>query len=250
LAACLKAAGVGRGDEVILTSYSCLAVPTAVLAIGAKPIYVDIDVDTLNVRKEEVLDAITSNTKAVVVQHTMGKSAPVVEIIKALKPLGITVIEDCALSLGATLAGRPLGTFADAATYSMELSKTLSCGWGDLLLVNQPVLQKEVDRLYRDLPEQSLLQSFRDLLQIVISTWCNHPWFVSFPGKYVMRLAWGLRLFRPSTPPIEYDGLVRPDFIRKMGFAHALLGRLQWEDSQKVLARCRANVELLRQHLI
>lgn len=250
LAACLQAAGVGEGDEVIVTSYTCLAVPTAVVAAGARPVYVDVDPATLNSTCRQVLDAVTVHTRAVVVQHTIGNPADVDEILRAVKPMGITVIEDCALSLGAYRSGKPVGSWADAAVFSMELSKTLSCGWGGLLRINAPELRSSVERLYGSIPEQSRLQSLRDLLQTVISTWCSHPAFVDFPGKYVMWLAWKLRFFRPSTPPDEFEGKTASDFVRKMGIFQALLARLQWKDWQLILDRCRTNVELLRSDLV
>jgi hypothetical protein len=63
------------------------------------------------------------------------------------------VIEDCALAAGSSVAGQSAGTFGDAAVFSMELSKTLSCGWGGILLVRDRKLADEVERLLRCLPE-------------------------------------------------------------------------------------------------
>ena len=70
LALALRSAGIGVGDEVLLSSYTCLAVPTAVIATGATPVYSDIDLETLNVSVESTRAALSPRVRAIVVQHT------------------------------------------------------------------------------------------------------------------------------------------------------------------------------------
>ena len=142
-AACLKAAGVGEGTEVLLSSFTCIAVPAAILAAGATPVYTDINAITLNVTPEIILRSITPKTKAVILQHTFGCSSDVQEIIDVIKDRNILLIEDCALALGSKHNGVFLGSSADAAIFSLEQSKTISTGWGGLLIIKNKALAKK-----------------------------------------------------------------------------------------------------------
>lgn len=247
--ACFLKTFVNQGDEVIVSAYTCLAVPTGLVAAGAVPVYVDIDSDTLAINEARLWEAVTPKTKAIIVQHTLGNPASIEEICHKAHQFGLLVIEDCALSLGTKINGCYVGTFGDAAIFSMELSKTLSCGWGGLLLVNNIKLVDAMDQSYESVPEQLIAKSTRDLLQTMISTWCSHPLLMDFPGKYIMWLSWKVGLFRPSTPPVEFKGIVANDFLQKMGGAQILLARLQWRRFELIAAACANNHALFAAEL-
>lgn len=249
LAACLKAAGLGPEDEVLLSSYTCLAVPTAVIAAGAKPVYIDINPETLNVEADAVNAALSPRVRAVVVQHTLGKVAPIQAIVEEARKRGVLVIEDCALSVGSSIDGRDVGTFGDAAIFSMELSKTLSCGWGGVLLVNDRELATAVRKYYATLPEPGRWSSTRDLWQTAISALCHQPVLYDTVGKYVLYLGFKIGLFRKSTPRAEFDGCISPGFMVKMAGAQTGLARLQWRDLGKVATACEEHAGELRQVL-
>jgi len=240
---------VNEGDEVIISSYTCLAVPSAVIAADAVPVYIDIEPNTLSINEAQLWSAVNKKTKAIVIQHTLGNPASIQKISRKANSLGLLVIEDCALSLGTLIEGRNVGTFGDASIFSMELSKTLSCGWGGLLLVNNTDLVPKISRSYISVPEQPILKSTCDLLQTIISTWCTHPKFFEFPGKYIMQLCWKIKLFRPSTPKEEFMGVTAKDFLHKMGKAQTLLATLQWRKSQTVTATCAKNYAMLVKNL-
>ena len=250
LTLCLKAAGVGPGDEVLLSAYTCLAVPTAVIAAGAKPVYVDINKDTLNVEPSAVFEALSSHVRAIVIQHTLGKPAQVQAIVNEAKARGILVIEDCALAVGSKIDTHYVGTFADAAILSMELSKTLSVGWGGILLVNNDQLAKNVSQLYNTLQAPSWWSTSRDLCQTVISSWCYQPRVPHWLQKYVMYAGFKSRLFRSSTPKLEFEGVVGSNFLIKMGGIQAALALLQWSDFAKIMSTCERNAEVLREVLL
>ena len=246
LTACLKAAGVGAGDEVLVSAYTCLAVPTGVIAVGARPVYMDIDPGTLNVDAASVSAALSPRVKAIIVQHTLGKVAPIEVIVTEARRRGILVIEDCALSVGSSLEGRQVGTFGDAAIFSMELSKTLSCGWGGILVVNDGKLATAVTRLYHLLPERGVWASTRDLWQTVVSAWCYRPALYALPGKYILFLGFRSGLFRSSTPKPEYEGKVAADFMVRMAGPQAALASRQWRDLSAIAAACERNAQQLR----
>ena len=249
IAACLRAAGVTTGDEVVVSAYSCLAVPTGVLAAGATPVYSDIDPDTLNATAETVLQAVTPRTRAVVIQHTLGSVAPVTRIVSALAPRRLLIIEDCALSVGSESGGTLVGTTADAAVFSMELSKTISAGWGGLLLVRNAELREKIAALYETLPEPRAARTRADMVQTALSAWCHRPWMFDWFGKYFLFFAFRLGWFRGSTPPAELRGEVTPDFISRMGAPQARFATLQWKNFPRVAKQCATNGDAIRAEL-
>jgi hypothetical protein len=128
----------------------------------------------------------------------------------------------------------------------MELSKTLSCGWGGILAVNTPRVAAAAAGVYETLPEQGYWAATRDLWQTAISAWSHHPALYDRIGKYVLYAGFTAGLFRRSTPPEEYQGGLGSDFIHKLAGAQADLARAQWRDLPAIAARCEANATQLR----
>jgi len=248
LGALLTAAKIGPGDDVLLSSFTCLAVPTAVIAVGARPIYADIDQHTLNITPDTVIKALTPKVRAVVVQHTLGSVADVQGIIAHVRSRGFLVIEDCALAIGTSKDGRLLGCFGDAAYFSMELSKTISSGWGGVLVVNNKNLASRVGNHYSSLTEPSFARTARMALQTAISAVCYSPRMYIL-GRYVIALAFMFRLFGRSTPAEEFNGHVADDFIARIGGAQACLGAHQWRRLTNVADSCEENAKRIRSAL-
>jgi dTDP-3-amino-3,4,6-trideoxy-alpha-D-glucose transaminase len=123
LSIALRALGVGPGDEVVMPSFTFYATAEAALAIGAVPVFCDIDLDTFCVTPETVKAALTPRTKAIVPVHLFGNAAPVPE----LREFGLPVLEDAAQAAGAELGGVKAGALGDAATFSFFPSKNLPC---------------------------------------------------------------------------------------------------------------------------
>ena len=122
----LKIWGIGIGDEVALTGFTCSVMANAVLRCGATPIYIDVDSETLGMDPTALRKCLTKHTKVVVAQHTFGIPCKIDEIIKIARDNGSFVIEDCALSLGSEYKGVKLGNFADAAIFSTDHTKPLN----------------------------------------------------------------------------------------------------------------------------
>ena len=215
LSACLQAAGVNKEDEILISSLTCLAIPTAVVAAGAVPKYYDVDPSTMNAEKESLNDLISEKTKAIVIQHTLGIAAPINAIKSLISNRDIIIIEDCALSIGSTLDQELIGTRADASIFSLELSKTISCGWGGVLLVNNKQLEKKVSKHYESVGNLSLLKSLRMAIQTSLSG-VLYSSGVYFVGKYFIALFFKLGFFEGSTPPKEETGETEKDFISKL----------------------------------
>jgi dTDP-4-amino-4,6-dideoxygalactose transaminase len=119
----LQALGVRPGDEVVVPSFTFYASVEAVAAMGAKPVFCDVDPRTFCVTRDTVEQALTGSTRAVVAVDLFGCLAPLEEI----RSLGVPVVEDAAQAHGARRGGRRAGSFGDAGTFSFFPSKNLGC---------------------------------------------------------------------------------------------------------------------------
>ncbi len=126
----LRACGIGPGDEVLTTAFSFFATAEAIVAVGATPVFVDIELSTYNVDPERVEQAVTPRTKALIPVHLFGHPCAMEEIMEVAKAHRLKVIEDCAQAIGARYHDRPVGSFGDAAALSFYPTKNLG-GYGD-----------------------------------------------------------------------------------------------------------------------
>ncbi len=126
----LLAAGVGPGDEVITSAFTFIATAEAIAYVGATPVFVDIDEKTMNLDLDAVEDAITTKTKAVLPVHIFGQPVDMPALGILAEKHGLTIVEDCAQSFGADIAGRQTGSFGIAGCFSFFPSKNLG-GYGD-----------------------------------------------------------------------------------------------------------------------
>lgn len=147
----LKALGVGEGDEVITTPYSFFATASSIARVGAKPIFVDVEKNSFNIDCSKIQSAITKKTKAIMPVHLFGQCADISYILDIAKANNISVIEDCAQSIGATFQGKQSGTFGDVGCFSFFPSKNLGAfGDGGLVSTNsQDIYQTlKMDRVH------------------------------------------------------------------------------------------------------
>ena len=126
----LLAIGIKKGDEVITASFSWLSVIEVILLLGAKPVYVDINVDDFNINCEELKKKINKKTKAIISVSLFGYPCELDKISKIAKKNKIILIEDSAQSFGAKINQKPLSTYADITCYSFFPSKILGA-YGD-----------------------------------------------------------------------------------------------------------------------
>jgi dTDP-4-amino-4,6-dideoxygalactose transaminase len=128
------------GDEVIMPSYTFVSTANAFVLRGAKPIFVDIREDTLNLDETLVESAITPRTRAIVPVHYAGVACEMDSIFTIAQRYGLKVVEDAAQGVVARYKGRALGAIGDLGTYSFHESKNVISGEGGSLLVNDPNL--------------------------------------------------------------------------------------------------------------
>jgi dTDP-4-amino-4,6-dideoxygalactose transaminase len=143
----LRSAGVGPGDEVITTPFTFIATASAICHAGAEPVFVDIDPATFNLAPEAVERAITPRTRAIIPVHVFGQPAEMIELMAIAKRHGLAVIEDCAQSIGASLAGTSAGAFGDAGVFSFYPTKNLGgCGDGGMAVTNSEAIATRLRR--------------------------------------------------------------------------------------------------------
>lgn len=150
LYAILKAMDIRQGDEVIIPAFTCVVVPNAIMYLGAKPVYVDINPDTYNMDISRLEPVITSKTKVIICQNTFGLSSNLEEIIQIAKKYNLFTIEDCTHGFGGQYNGKPNGSYCDAAFYSTQWNKPYSTGIGGFLVVNNASLVERVESLESD----------------------------------------------------------------------------------------------------
>lgn len=131
---CLRALGVGEGDEVILPSFTFIAAGNAVLYERARPVFVDIDPRTLNIDPEKLERSITPKTRAIIVVHTFGHPADLDPIMTIARKHGLAVIEDACEAIGARYRGRPCGGTGDFGVFGFYPNKPITTGEGGMVV--------------------------------------------------------------------------------------------------------------------
>ncbi|MEM3673263.1 MAG: DegT/DnrJ/EryC1/StrS family aminotransferase [Candidatus Bathyarchaeia archaeon] len=150
----LMAAGIGKGDEVILPSFTFVATAEVVALVGAKPVFVDINPETYNISPELIEKAVTKKTKAIIPVDLYGLSANMRPIREIADKHGLFVIEDAAQAHGATYNGKPPGAFADVACWSFYASKNMTTGEGGMTTTNNEEIAERL-RLIRSHGEKN-----------------------------------------------------------------------------------------------
>jgi perosamine synthetase len=144
LNAAVTAAGVGPGDEVIVSPYTMTASATCALVHGATPVFADIDDATFGLDPDSVRSRITPRTKAIVVVDIFGCPARLDEIMAISAEHGLTVIEDAAQAPGAQYRGRAAGTVGHIGVHSLNYHKTIQCGEGGVALTDDDALAERL----------------------------------------------------------------------------------------------------------
>jgi dTDP-4-amino-4,6-dideoxygalactose transaminase len=135
------------GDEVIVPAYTFVTSASAFMWNGAKPVFVDVRPDTLNLDYAAVVEAITPKTRAICVVHYAGVGAEPDRFSKLAADRGIVLVEDNAHGLGGAWQGQPLGTFGSLSSLSFHETKNITCGEGGALVINDATLQERAEIL-------------------------------------------------------------------------------------------------------
>lgn len=141
----LKALGIGSGDEVITTSFSFFATAEVITRVGAKPVFIDLDLATFNFDLTSIERAITPKTKAIMPVHLFGQPLDMTKLMEIAKKHRLYVIEDCAQAAGAAWSDSKIGSIGDVGCFSFFPTKNLgACGDGGAITTNDPAIAKQM----------------------------------------------------------------------------------------------------------
>jgi dTDP-4-amino-4,6-dideoxygalactose transaminase len=132
----LRLAGVGPGDEVITTPLSWVATSNVILAVGARPVFIDIDPFTRNLNPDRIEEAITPATRAIMPVDLAGLPVNRDRLYEIAGKHGLRVIEDAAQAFGSSWDGRPIGSFGDLVSFSFHPNKNITSIEGGCLVMN------------------------------------------------------------------------------------------------------------------
>lgn len=153
--ALMEVLNITKGDEVILTAFTCSVMVNAIMKRGATPVYSDVDRETFGSSAIAIQQVITRKTKLIVAQHSFGIPCDIEPIIRLAKEQGIYVVEDCAISLDSSLNGVKVGNWGDAAIFSFDHSKPINTIIGGILYTRDPDIHEKVNRISRMSPSLS-----------------------------------------------------------------------------------------------
>ena len=133
----LKSFDIGKGDEVITTPFTFISTIEAIMYLGAKPIFADIELKSYNIDKNEILKKINKKTKAIIPVHLFGNPFDVKNLKREINDSSIKIIEDCAQSFGSGINCQRVGNIGDIGCFSFYPTKNLGCyGDGGLVTTN------------------------------------------------------------------------------------------------------------------
>lgn len=139
LYACMAAMGIGPGREVLVPGFFWISTVSAIVRAGAIPVLVEID-DSFNMDPADLEAKITPHSALVLPVHMCGVPSDMPEIMAVARRHGLAVLEDCAQSIGATLKGKPTGTFGDIAVFSFQANKNITAGEGGMVVTDDEQL--------------------------------------------------------------------------------------------------------------
>jgi len=154
----LRAHNIGAGDEVITTPFTFVATCEVISAVGAKPVFVDVDPATYNLDLQQVACSITSNTKAIIPVHLFGQPVDMTELMELASSKNLLVIEDCAQSTGAMWNNQKVGSIGHVGCFSFYPTKNLGgCGDGGAITTNDAEIAAKL-RVLKDHGQKSKYQ--------------------------------------------------------------------------------------------
>jgi perosamine synthetase len=143
----VQAIGIGKGDQVIMPTFTIISCALAVIRAGATPVYVDSDPHTWNMKVEDIEPLITEHTKTIMAVHIYGITVDMDPLLDIAERYDLTVIEDAAEVIGQTYKGQPCGSFGDISTLSFYPNKHITTGEGGMVLVNDDELAQRCKSL-------------------------------------------------------------------------------------------------------
>ncbi|MBV9889614.1 MAG: DegT/DnrJ/EryC1/StrS aminotransferase family protein, partial [Rhizobacter sp.] len=143
----LRAAGIGPGDEVITTPITWVATANVIVAVGARPVFVEVDPRTRNMDLAAAERAITPRTRAILPVYLAGLPMDMDELYRIAGTHELRVVEDAAQAIDSRWQARRIGSFGDLVSFSFQANKNVTCAEGGCLVVNSEAEAERVERL-------------------------------------------------------------------------------------------------------
>lgn len=219
----LGALEVGQGDEVLLQAPTHIVVANAIRFTGARPVYVDCQLDSFNIDLEQVERRITPRTRILLLQHTFGIPVDLDAALALAKRHGLEVIEDCVHSLGATYRGKQVGSFGRASFFSTEETKTISTTMGGMVVTGDAGLAERIRLFQASCAWPAPGLTARYLLKLVLYHGLTNPAVHGSMRMLYERLGQRHPLPRPTTRE-ELFGRRPARYEQRLSNAQAALG--------------------------
>lgn len=232
--AILKALNLEKGDQILVQGFTCNALINPIINLGLKPVYVDINKETLNLDPKDLEQKITSKSRAVVVQHTFGLPADLKRILEICRKYNLILIEDCAHSLGAEYKGRKIGTFGKAAFFSFGRDKIISSVYGGMAICNDKELGERLKDVWRSLNYPSKSWVFQQLLHSLFVEYLVKPFYrFGTGGKIVLIGLQKAKILSKAVTKQEKKGKLPSYIPKKLPEALAILALHQFSKLKK-----------------
>lgn len=244
LYAILRALNLKKGDQVLVQSYTHVAVSNAIIWNKAIPVYVDIYSDTFNMDNKDLEKKITKKSKVLIIQHTYGLVAEVDKLLKIAKKHNLFVIEDCAHAIGSEYKGQKAGTFADAAFFSLGRNKLIDATTGGMVVTRHNWLAQRLNS-YRDklaFPGYQWILKF--LFFPVGIKLTNQIYYFFNIGEKLYEHLRKIGFFPKAVVEEEKIGKKPNDFEQKLPDAMAFLAYQQLKELDKLIAHRRRLAKL------
>jgi perosamine synthetase len=226
----LKALDGGKRNEVVIPSYTCFSVPSSIVKAGLRVRLADVDPATLDFRRGEIERLDGERVLAVVAGNLYGLPNDLFAITKAARERGIYVVDDAAQCLGASIGGRPSGTWGDVGLYSFDKGKNVTSIDGGVLVTDSEPIAEAIAQQTCGLRECTAGESAAHLVKLVVYAALLHPRRYWLPNSLPF-LGLGTTAYRTDYPLARYDEWMAP-------LGHRLFARLD-----AITAQRRANAE-------
>ena len=214
LYAMLQALDIRAGDEIAIQAFTCIAVPEAVMATGAVPIFVDIEDDGFNMSASDLSKKVSKKTKCIVIQHTYGIPADMDAILEVAHKHQIPIIEDCCHAILSEYNNKRVGTFGIGSFYSYEWGKPVIIGIGGSAVINDRKFEEKFKGIYETFSSPPKVRMTRLQLQYLFYHFTYSPstyWKIKVLFNFLGKIGAAEGNYNPMG-----DNVIAKDFRWKM----------------------------------
>jgi perosamine synthetase len=244
----LRAMNIGPGDEVLLQVPTHIVVANAIRYTGARPVYVDCQLDNYNLDLKQAEAQITPRTRVLLLQHTFGVPVDLHAALALARRHHLEVIEDCVHALGAVYDGRQVGSFGRAAFFSTEETKVISSTMGGMVVTDDVELAARLRAFQASCAWPSRSETRRYVLKLIAYFLLTEPHLHRYVRSMYERVGQRHPLPRP-TSNLELRGMRPANYEQRLSNAQAELALRQLQRLETNLAHRRATARAYRARL-